>query len=41
MHWIDDLKRPHDSIKVMVNLGLIKRVRYVPAHWEYDIIGEE
>ena len=35
------LKRPHDSIKAMMNLGLIKRVRYVPAHWEYDIIGEE
>ena len=35
------LKSPHDSIKTMVNLGLIKRTRYVPAHWEYEVLNRE
>lgn len=35
------LKRPHQTIKTMANLGLIRKVRRVPQHYEYEIIKEE
>lgn len=35
------LKRPHDSLRVMARLGMIKRVRFVPAHWEYEVTPED
>lgn len=32
------LKRPHGTIRTMVALGLIRKVRLVPQHWEYEVI---
>lgn len=33
--------RPHDMIKVMERHGLIRKVKYIHAHWEYDILPSE
>ena len=35
------LKHPHDTLKVMVRLGLIRKVRRVPAHFEYEVIQQD
>ena len=32
------MARPHDTIRTMVNLGLIRKVRRIPQHNEYEVI---
>jgi hypothetical protein len=32
------VKQPGQHIRTMARLGLIRKVRHVPQHWEYEII---
>jgi hypothetical protein len=35
------IKQPHQHIRTMERLGLIRKIRHIPQHWEYEIIKEE
>jgi hypothetical protein len=32
------IKRPHEHIRTMANLGLIRKIRHIPQHWEYEVL---
>lgn len=32
------LKQPHDTIRTMAELGLIRKIRHIPQHFEYEIL---
>ena len=32
------LKQPHASIRSMERNGLIRKIRHIPQHWEYQIL---
>lgn len=31
---------PHQAIRQMEKYGLIRKVRHIPQHWEYEVIEE-
>lgn len=35
------LKRPSDTLRAMEHLGLIRKARRIPQHWEYEILEGE
>ena len=35
------IKQPHEHIRTMANLGLIRKIRHIPQHWEYEIIKDK
>lgn len=35
------LKRPFGTVRTMERLGLIRKVRRIPQHWEYEVIDGE
>lgn len=34
------LARPYDTLRTMESLGLIRKHRRIPQHWEYEIVKE-
>jgi hypothetical protein len=35
------LKRPFGVLRTMERLGMIRKVRRIPQHWEYEILEEQ
>ena len=31
-------KHPYDTLRTMEHLGLIRKVRRIPQHWEYEVL---